>query len=184
MILYIHGFGSSGCGGKASIFKEEFKEGFIAPSLSYVPNLAIDTLSQIIEYTQKKGEEVFLIGSSLGGYYSLYLSNKYNLKAVLINPSIYPYKLLGHMGMGKNYYDDSQFLVTNEHIQSLKKFEVDDTTNNEKNIMLLLQKADDVCDYKEALKKLPNAVLHLEEGGSHSFENIERYFQTIRMFFN
>ena len=94
MIIYIHGFGSSGHGGKASLFREYFEDEVIAPSLSYVPNLAIDTLEQLIEMLLEKGETVGLVGSSLGGYYSIYLANKYDLKAVLINPAIYPYKTL------------------------------------------------------------------------------------------
>ena len=49
MIIYIHGFGSSGHGGKATLFKDQFKEEIILPSLSYVPSLAIHTLEQLIE---------------------------------------------------------------------------------------------------------------------------------------
>ena len=50
MIIYIHGFGSSGEGHKAKQFREYFKDdGFIAPSLSYIPDLAIKTLEELIE---------------------------------------------------------------------------------------------------------------------------------------
>jgi len=40
MTIYIHGFGSSGQGGKAKLFRQYYHsigEPFIAPSLSYVP---------------------------------------------------------------------------------------------------------------------------------------------------
>lgn len=37
---------------------------------------------------------ITLIGSSLGGFYSIYLAQKYNLKAILINPSIESHKTL------------------------------------------------------------------------------------------
>jgi hypothetical protein len=46
MTIIIHGFGSAGKGGKAMLFREYFKrinKPCIAPSLSYVPELAIDT---------------------------------------------------------------------------------------------------------------------------------------------
>ncbi len=52
MIIYIHGFGGSGLGNKASLFREYFKERgveYIAPSLSYIPDLAISTLEELIE---------------------------------------------------------------------------------------------------------------------------------------
>lgn len=183
IILYIHGFGSSGHGGKASLFREYFEEEVIAPSLSYIPNLAIDTLEQLIEVLLNSEQKVGLVGSSLGGFYSIYLANKYDLKAVLINPAIYPYKTLEKIGNATNYYDSSSFEVTSEHLNSLKKFEVKDLENQE-NFLTLLQVDDEVLDYNEAVEKLPNSELIIEEGGNHSFENIESYFRKIYSFLN
>lgn len=181
MIIYIHGFGSSGNGGKATLFREYFEEEVIAPSLSYVPNLAIDTLEQMIEMLLEKDETVGLVGSSLGGYYAIYLANKYNIKAVLINPAIYPYNTLDKIGMAMNYYDGSTFEVTQSHIQSLKAFEIQEIKNQEK-FMTLLQTDDEVLDYNDAVEKLADSELVIEEGGSHSFENIESFFRKISVF--
>lgn len=180
MILYIHGFGSSGKGGKSSLLREYFKsidEPFIAPSLSYIPDLAIQTLEELIESYQN----VRLIGSSLGGYYSLYLSQKYGLKTVLINPSIYPYITLDlYRGNAPSYYDESSFKWTSSHIQALKTYQSKDIS--ETNLMLLLQKGDETLNYKEALKFLPHAKAIVEEEGNHSFVGIERYFEEIKGF--
>ncbi len=181
MILYIHGFGSSGQGGKATLFREYFEDEVIIPSLSYVPSLAIDTLEQIIEMLLSKDETVGLVGSSLGGYYAIYLANKYDLKAVLINPAIYPYKTLDKVGMAMNYFDGSSFEVTSEHLKNLKSYEVE-FVKNEENFLTLLQTDDEVLDYNEAVEKLPNSDLVIEEGGNHSFENIESYFRKIGSF--
>lgn len=181
MIIYIHGFGSSGHGGKASLFREYFEDEVIAPSLSYVPSLAIDTLEQLIEMLLEKDETVGLVGSSLGGYYAIHLANKYNLKAVLINPAIYPYKTLDKIGMAMNYYDMSSFEVTAEHIQALKGLEVQEVLSQE-NFITLLQTEDEVLDYNDAVEKLPDSELVIEEGGNHSFENIESYFRKIGSF--
>ena len=90
MIIYIHGFASSGFGSKPQKFKEYFEDEIMTLSLPTIPNLAIDTLEQIIEAFLNKEEDVFLVGSSLGGFYALYLANKYDLKAVLINPAVNP----------------------------------------------------------------------------------------------
>jgi len=181
MIIYIHGFGSSGHGGKATLFREYFEDEVIAPSLSYVPSLAIDTLEQLIELLLEKDENLGLVGSSLGGYYSIYLANKYDLKAVLINPAIYPYKTLDKVGMAMNYYDSTSFEVTNEHIQQLKALEVNEIEKQE-NFLTLLQTEDEVLDYTEAEEKLSESELIIEEGGNHSFENIESYFRKIGSF--
>ncbi len=105
MLIYIHGFGGSGRGVKATLFKKVFKEEpCIAPLLSYVPDLAVQTLSELIETFLARGESVSLIGSSLGGYYALYLGECYGLKTVLLNPSLYPYKTLAaYVGEGLNF---------------------------------------------------------------------------------
>ena len=180
MILYIHGFGSHGLGVKANLFREYFKKqqtSFIAPTLSTIPNLAIQTLEELIE----SYDNITLIGSSLGGFYALYLAEKYKIKAVLINPSIYPYRTLAKvMGNLNHYYDLSLYEWNEKHIAMLKKFET--TILNQKDIFLLLQKGDETLDYEEAVKKLPHALQRIEEGGNHSFEGIERYFEEIEEF--
>ncbi len=181
MIIYIHGFGSSGVGGKATLLKEHFTNKIILPSLSYVPFLAIHTLEQLIEMLLNRGEKVGLVGSSLGGYYSIYLANKYDLKVVLINPAITPYKTLDKIGMATNYFDLSSFEVTQEHMQALRTLEVEHI-NKEENFTVLLQKGDELLNYEDAIKKLPNANLKIEEGGNHSFEGIERHFDEIQNF--
>lgn len=183
MIIYIHGFASSGLGGKASLFKEYFEDEVITPSLNYVPSLAINTLEQLIESYLNLDEDVYLVGSSLGGYFSIYLANKYNLKAVLINPAIYPYETLDKIGFANNYYDYASFEVTKEHLSYLKSIEVE-YLNNESNFLVLLQEDDEVLDFNDAVEKLPNSELVIEEGGSHSFDDIERYFRKIGTFFN
>jgi len=182
MIIYIHGFGSSGQGGKSKVFREYFKsinEPFIAPSLSYVPRLAIKTLEELIE---SYSGEVQLIGSSLGGFYSMYLAKKYDLKAVMINPSIYPYKTLeNYTGYAPNFYDESSFEWNTLHVEMLKEYDTE--VAHQDKFMLLLQKGDELLDYIEALEKLPNAQIVVEEGGNHSFDGIERHYESVREFF-
>ena len=182
MIIYIHGFGSHGSGSKANAFRSYFKkkgEAFIAPSLSYIPDLAIQTLEELIE----SYNDVKLIGSSLGGFYTLYLAQKYGLKAVLINPSIYPYITLKKvLGEAPGFYDESYFSWMQSHLKMLKKYETDSVVQED--IMLLLQKGDETLDYREAEVKLPNVKQIVEEGGSHSFDGIERLFDEVDDFLN
>ena len=183
MIIYIHGFGSSGLGGKSTQFREYFKsinEPFIAPSLSYVPQLAIATLEELIN----SYDNVTLMGSSLGGYYGMYLAEKYALKCVLINPSTEPIETLGNisreLGTAKNYYDESRFQWLTSHLFMLKKYAVTQTCEGE--YLLLLQKGDETLDYVKAVKKLPSAKLILEDGGSHAFDGAERHFGVVEDF--
>ena len=117
MILYIHGFASSGLGSKAQAVRDYFGAEAFAPSLSYVPDLAMDTLVQIAERTRRRKEPLHLIGSSLGGFYALYLAERYELKAVLINASIRPWETLAaHTGEAWNYYDGARFEWNEHHV--------------------------------------------------------------------
>ncbi len=182
MVIYIHGFGSSGFGKKAQIFRDYFKEigiDFIAPSLSYVPELAITTLEELIENCPNPT----LIGSSLGGFYSIYLANKYNLKSILINPAVIaPTTLKKHIEAtpySQNYYDLSSFEWNSNHLSMIKKYIVNSPKGE---FLLMLQKGDEVLDYKDALNALPNAELILEDDGDHSFKGIERHFNRIKDF--
>jgi len=183
MIIYVHGFASSGFGGKATFFKKYYGDDIYCPTLSHIPQLALDTLEQLIKTQLKNNEKIHLIGSSLGGFYSIYLANKYNLKAVLINPAIFPYKTLDKIGQATHYFDMSTFEVTQTHLDFLKNLDVK-LPHNEKNFLLLLQKGDETLNYEEAVLKLENSKMIIEEGGTHSFEGIERYFLDIDSFFN
>lgn len=184
MIIYIHGFGSSGISSKATILKENLKEfdDLIAPSLSYVPNLAIDTLNQII-FSYKKYEDVYLVGTSLGGYYATYLSEYFNIPAVLINPAVNPTKTLRKLTLlgGVNHYDKSRFTWSLDYLEQLKQFDIKNVSY--KNYMLLLQKGDKVLDYKEAVEKFRDSKIIIEDGGTHRFENIENHIESMIDFF-
>ena len=49
--------------------------------------------------------------------------------------------------------------------------------------MALIQKGDEIIDYKESLEILKDCEIIVEEGGNHSFENIEKYLNKINNFF-
>lgn len=182
MTIYIHGFGGSGCGVKAELFRTYFKsinQPFIAPSLSYVPHLAIKTLEEMIE---SYGGNVNLVGSSLGGFYAIYLAQKYGLKVVLINPSVNPDETLKKvLGMAPNFYDNSSFEWNAAHLEMLKEYRVE--VIRQENFFVLLQKGDEILDYREAAERLPHAKFSIEEGGSHSFKSINKYFNDIKRHF-
>ncbi len=185
MIIYVHGFGSSGQGGKASLFREYFKKyniPYIAPSLSYIPDLAVTTLEELIN----SYPTVSLVGSSLGGFYAIYLAEKYRLKAVLINPAVKSEKTLKrHVELkerAKSYYDGSHFEWRESYLDMLRKYVVEKLNRGE--YLLMLNKGDEVLDYRDALEKLPNAKKIIEEGGDHRFENIDIYLEDIKEYLN
>lgn len=185
MLIYIHGFGGSGEGSKATLLRPHFRsDSFIAPSLPTNPVLAIATLSELIE-SFRRIETVMLIGSSLGGFYALHLASKYNLKAVLINPAVRPYETLSRaLGItgGENYYDGSRYEWNESHLEILKS--MTPTTVDLDNLLLLLQKGDEVLDYSQASQMLSGCEQIIEEGGNHGFQGIECHVGVIKHFFS
>ena len=179
MILYIHGFASSSKSKKVTLLHNSFKD-VVAINLSYEPDLAVKKLEEFMEEHRKKN--ITLIGSSLGGFYSIYLADKYDLKSVLINPSIHPEKTLKrYVGQEiQSYSTNESFFFKKEYIEQLKKYKT--ITYQGKNSLLLLQKGDKTLDYTEALSFLPEAKSVVESGGSHQFDDFDNYFLMIKKF--
>jgi uncharacterized protein len=187
LILYIHGFGGSGEGAKATLFRNHYQVGtFIAPSFSYVPALAVKTAQELIQTFISMGEEVHLIGSSMGGFFALYLAQRFDLKAVLINPAIHSHMTLEkYKGRVANFFDGSDFSWEDGHLKMLEAYHLREFKRG--NFLLLVQKGDDILDYQEAVSLLssttPAGNIIVEEGGSHSFDNISSKFELIDTFF-
>lgn len=186
MIIYLHGFASSSYSSKAQKFKEYFSklDRFVSPNLTHIPKLAVYNAEELIKiFLAENKEEVILMGSSLGGYYASYLANKYNLKAVLINPSVYPFETLKKFSQSdcRSYFDNSAFEFTQEHAESLYDYQVQ-TYRDIKKFLVCLQTGDEVLDYREAEQKLSGAEFIIDKGGDHSFLDIEKHFEKIEKF--
>jgi len=188
-ILYIHGFNSSPLSIKAEqtrqYFHENFPEiNFVCPQLATSPSEAISQLERIIE--SSNNDNWFLIGSSLGGYFSTYLANKYRFLAVLINPAIRPFDLLeDYIGEQKNPYTNIVYQVTKQHMLDLKAIErsVPNSDDEQKNnYLVMVQTGDEVLDYQQAVEKFQHCRLIVEQGGDHSFIGFEKKLPIIADF--
>ncbi|MCG5530054.1 alpha/beta fold hydrolase [Halorhodospira halochloris] len=185
MIIYIHGFGGSGRSRKAVVLRRLLQdENFLAPSLPNHPRLALETLSEIVEYVTRF-EPVGVIGSSLGGFYALCLSEWFpELRAVLINPALRPYETLrcalGSTG-GVELHDGSRYEWHEGHLEALKELAPERYCTQ--NLLLLSQLGDELLDAREAIEALDGCAQVVEEGGSHGFDGVERYVGRIREFF-
>lgn len=184
LFLYIHGFNSSPASHKARYFQQFLEQNhpehsFVCPELSDYPLEAIIQLSNIIENNL---QDLALVGSSLGGFYATFLSQKYHLKTVLINPAVNPHILLTDLlGKNTNYHTDREYELTTEHINQLKSLKVDKISEPEL-FMVLLQTGDEVLDYHLAEQKYQQTKLIIEQGGNHSFEDFDKYCELIYQF--
>jgi len=107
-LIYIHGFLSSPLSHKAQQVGEWLGESrpnivYHCPMLSAYPGEVQNSLEQLVESLLP--EPVYLMGSSMGGFWATYLAEKYDLPAVLINPAVKPTSLMPkYVGLPlKNY---------------------------------------------------------------------------------
>ena len=190
-ILYIHGFNSSPLSVKAEqtrlyFYNNHPKVHFHCPQLVSNPKGAINQLEQIIESSQN-GSLWYFMGSSLGGYFASYLSEKYNFPSVLINPAIKPFELLkDYIGEQVNPYTEEVYQVTTKHMIDLKAIESKSPSfdmQQKNNYLVMVQTDDEVLNYQEAVEKYHHCKLLIEQGGDHSFVNFEQHLPAIADFF-
>ncbi len=183
-LIYLHGFNSSAKSKKAVslgkwIVENDLPINYIVPELPWRPTDAITGIKSIIEESQG---HIALIGSSLGGYYANYLSENFNIKAVLINPAVYPALLLkSYLGKQENPYTREVYYLSLEHMEELEKLFINKMISPE-NRKVLLQTGDETLDYREAEKYYKSSDCIVEQGGDHSFQNIEKHFNDIIQF--
>lgn len=192
MLLYIHGFNSSPASFKASLLKQYVEsrhraDCLLTPSLSGVPEKAIAQLVALIEPVvtgrmKNISPQVCLIGSSLGGYYATWLAERFDCRAVLVNPAVRPYDLMGnYLGNNVNFHTGENFELTRDHIEQLRQLEVARITKPDR-YLLMLQTGDEVLDYKLAIEKYPAVPSIVEEGGGHEFMGFDRHLETVLAF--
>lgn len=187
-ILYLHGFNSSPQSMKAQLTKKYFCENFpdvqfFCPQLASSPEAIIEQLTSLIT-SDSDGESLwYFIGSSLGGYFSTYLSEKYNSKAVLINPAVKPFELLAdYLGEQTNPYTGEVYAIEPHSIKTLESIEQKIISKN--NYLVMVQTGDEVLDYQEAVDKYFNCQIIVQQGGDHSFIDYSKMLPKIAMFFN
>ena len=187
-LLYLHGFLSSPTSVKAQATKNYFAKHhpevtLHIPELSNFPSKVEAQLVELIENNPELLEGgLKVIGSSMGGYLSTFLIEKYSGKAVLINPAVRPYELLQQfIGPHVNPYSGEKFSIELTDIDIIKALDTD-TLNNDKAYKVLLQTNDETLDYRLAAAKYALSDLVIEEGGDHSFVGYENHLPAIAEF--
>ena len=191
-MIYIHGFNSSPQSNKAKLLKNfadtvQVGNNLYIPQIPYDPVSAISQLEKLIKKqlkspVYKSGCGPCLIGSSLGGYYATWLAEKYDCRAVLINPAVQPYSLFDdYLGPNKNEYTGEEYELTMAHLEELRKIEVKQISKPDR-YLLLLQTGDEVLDYKLAIEKYAAVPSIVEEGGAHEFMGFHRHLETVLAF--
>lgn len=188
-IILLHGFNSAP-GNKAKVIEEYLNEKqlqdeylLITPQLDVEPRKAIDEISRLI--LQHKTGRVYIIGTSLGGFYANYFRAKFLDDQVIvhaINASWNPSKtLLKNVGQELiNFKTNEKWVFQREYIDQLielENFVLAGLKNYVgKNYCLHLAKNDELLDFGGLLRYLnENQVAHevFYYDTNHRFEKME-----------
>ena len=185
MLIYVHGFNSSGRSSKAGqlgdwLARHARDETFLAPDLPHRPVEALALLDSII--TSQPTEQVRLVGSSLGGFYATVLSERLGVKSALINPAVHPHILLeAALGPQKFWHSSQTYEFTRQHLAELAAAEPTALQHPER-LFLLVETGDEVLDYRDAVAYYSGCRQKVIEGGDHSFRSFAGVIPDILAF--
>lgn len=184
MLIYLHGFNSSPGSHKAQVLNRHMRERdlgdqFCCPALPDLPMRAIALVEA--EMAKHAREPITLVGSSLGGFYATYLAERHDLRAVLINPAVYPHDgLRAYLGVQRNLHSHRQYDLTEEHLRQWQKLYLPSV--RVQHYLLLLETGDEVLDYREAVEKYQGARQIVIPGGDHSLMSFPEHIPLILEF--
>ena len=148
---------------------------FSCPQLPAAPAEAVRLTENLVE-TQPV---VALVGSSLGGYYATWLAEKFDLPAVLVNPSVVPsMSLEKYLGEQCWLYSGERFEFTRQHIEELRAIDVP-LLGNPKRFWLMVEEGDETLDYRQAVRRYAGARQTVLPGGNHSFTRWTEYLDAV-----
>lgn len=184
MLIYLHGFNSSPGSHKAQVLKRYMQgrglgDEYCCPALPTLGRRAIATVEAEIARHPRKA--ITLVGSSLGGYYATYLAERHDLRAVLINPAVYPHEdLRAYLGTQRNLYTQRRYELSEKHLRQWEMLYL--PTVRAERYLLLVETGDEVLDYRQAVKKYAGARQIVIEGGDHSLKSFPEHIPLILEF--
>jgi predicted esterase YcpF (UPF0227 family) len=180
-IVYLHGFNSSPQSVKARqlgsyLDERGMAEHYLCPALPPSGRAAIALIEA--ELAKRPGRRFVFVGSSLGGFYSTWLAEKYDTRAVLLNPGIKPWlDLHSYVGMQQNIYTAKRYELTRAHLEEWEQLWVPAITPSR--YFLLVETGDEVLDYRVAVARYAGGRQEVIQGGDHSLQSFVKHIPTI-----
>jgi len=184
VIIYLHGFNSAPSSHKARTMARYLEERglgekFACPALPHFPREAMNLIEALPALRNPR--EVTFVGSSLGGFYATWLAEKYQCRAILIQPAVFPHVgLEKYLGRQQNLYTGAEYDLKPAHLQGWREICVDKVDSER--YLLLLETGDEVLDYREAVRKYEGARMVIREGGDHMLQSFPEHLPRMLAF--
>lgn len=188
LVVYLHGFRSSPRSSKAVLTGEAVRSqstpehpiDWYCPQLLASPKGSMDMVTQHID--NSKYDRLVVIGSSLGGYYTNYLAEKYGCIAVALNPAVRaPRELASHVGMLTSYDTDEPYDFRPEYIEELSELQVE-AISNPSRYFLMAAKGDELLDWHEMVEFYKGAEQLVLEGSDHGIADYPEHLSKVLNF--
>ncbi|MDQ6621393.1 MAG: esterase [Pseudomonadota bacterium] len=186
-LVYLHGFNSAPESAKGQLLRRAASElprppTFHLPRLEVSPVEAMHDVSAWIEQHVVAGEPCTFIGSSLGGFYATWLAERYEARAVVINPAIRPNASLeSFLGEQRNLYTGETYELTRAHIEEMRALTIPRITRPDR-YLLLVRSGDELLDWREAVRYYAGASQYVGGGGDHGWSDFAPMLDTVLRF--
>ena len=181
-ILYLHGFISSPASRKAVMLGDYLRGQapeieYLVPALHHRPARAI---SQVEEQCRARDPAaLLLVGSSLGGFYATVAAERIGCRAAVLNPAVHPHRHFGrYLGPQANLYTGERFELTPGHVAELEALDPPAITRPGR-YWLIVETADEVLDYRDAVSYYAGAFQSVVQGGDHSLASFPEFVPDI-----
>jgi len=188
LLVYLHGFRSSPNSTKAVMTGEAVRAlssventyEWYCPQLLSSPKQSMDMVVKHID--QSEANRIVIIGSSLGGFYTNYLAEKYRCKGIVLNPAVYAARELEpHVGMMTAYDSEEPFDFKAEYIDQLRALQVD-AIGDPHRYFLIAAKGDELLDWKEMVAFYSGAQQLVLEGSDHGIADYADHLPAVIQF--
>jgi hypothetical protein len=186
-IVYLHGFNSSPQSVKGRAIARAAAALrdpplFYMPDLAHRPAQAMRDVCAWIDAAAVDPRSLALVGSSLGGYYATWLAERYDVRAVVINPAIRPAAdLRPFLGRQRNPQTGAEYDITLAHFVELEALEVARITRPER-YFLLVRTGDELLDWRVSSAFYAGAFQYVAGGGNHGWEDFGDEVESVLRF--
>lgn len=187
-LIYIHGFLSSPKSAKAQATQTWLQYHrpqwhYECPFLSSYPGETQAALNGLVSQLGE-AEDVYVIGSSLGGFWASYLTERYGFRSVLVNPAVHPQRRFATLVGQKlaNYHTHEPCILRQQDIDHLEACDAP-TINNLDLYWLMVQTGDETLDYRDAVSRFQGCRQTIEVGGDHGFTGYASWLPELIEFF-